>query len=186
MQNYLLNVTTDSGINTILGHSWSQTDVVQRVEFRVGMGEWKEATYEAVPEELGPLTPFNWTVAIDLSSIPAGQQTIEIRATGSSGHSLPVLVEVEGVESSASSSSFTLIIALVGLAAILTLATIIVAMKRPSVMFEGGDIFEAELIEEEDLSSLTVAELKQKLSEKGLPVSGNKSELIARLTTQTA
>ena len=59
-------------------------------------------------------------------------------------------------------------------------------MNRPSVRLDEGDIFEAELLEEEDLSSLTVAELKQRLSDKGLPVSGNKAELIARLSTQTA
>ena len=186
VQNHLLNVTNEDGKVIVTGHAWTQSDIIDVIEFRIGDGNWKEATYEAVPEELGPLTPFNWTVAIDLSSIPSGLQTIEVRATGANGHSLPVLVEVQGVESSVSSSSFTLIISLVLLAVILTLATIIVAIKRPSVMFEGGDIFEAELLEEEDLFSLTVAELKQRLSEKGLPVSGNKSELIARLTTQTA
>ena len=186
VQNHLLNVTNEGGKVIITGHAWTQSDIIDMIEFRIGDGNWKEATYEAVPEELGPLTPFNWTIAIDLSSIPVGQQTIEIRAIGSNGHSLPVLVEVEGVESSASSSSFTLIIALVGLAVILTLATIIFAMNRPSVSLEEGDIFEAELLEAEDLSSLTVAELKQRLSDKGLPVSGNKSELIARLSTQTA
>ena len=72
------------------------------------------------------------------------------------------------------------------LAGILTLATVIFAMNRPSVGFEEGEIFEAELLPEEDLFSLTVAELKQRLSEQGLPVSGNKSELVARLSTQTA
>ena len=36
------------------------------------------------------------------------------------------------------------------------------------------------------LSPLLVAELKKRLSEQGLPVSGNKGELIARLSTQTA
>ncbi|MFL2947382.1 MAG: S8 family serine peptidase [Candidatus Poseidoniales archaeon] len=186
VQNHLLNVTNEGGKVIVTGHAWTQSDIIDVIEFRIGDGNWKEATYEAVPEELGPLTPFNWTVAIDLSSIPSGLQTIEIRATGANGHSLPVLVEVQGIEPSANSSSFTLIITLVLLATVLTLATIIVAIKRPSVMFEGGDIFEAELLEEVDLSSLTVAELKQRLSEKGLPVSGNKSELVARLMTQTA
>ena len=48
------------------------------------------------------------------------------------------------------------------------------------------EIFEAELLSEEDFTILTVAELKKRLSEQGLPVSGNKAELIERLTTQTA
>ena len=96
LQNYLLNVTTDSGIITILGHSWSQTDVVQRVEFRVGMGEWKEATYEETLENISSGQPFNWTVVLDLSKIEIGEQIVEIRAIGSNGFSLPVSVEVTG------------------------------------------------------------------------------------------
>jgi len=48
------------------------------------------------------------------------------------------------------------------------------------------EIVEAEILEEENLFSLTVVELKQRLAEQGLPVSGNKGELIARLTSQTA
>ena len=46
--------------------------------------------------------------------------------------------------------------------------------------------FEAELLPEEDFTALTVAELKKRLSEQGFSVSGNKAELIERLTTQTA
>ena len=186
VQNHLLNVSYDGDKAIITGHAWTQSNIIDIVEFRIGDGVWKEATYEAVPEELGPLTPFNWTIAIDLSGIPEGEQTIEIRAVGSDGQSLPVLVEVLGVESHSSSSSFRLIIILVLLAGILTLATVIFAMNRPSVGFEEGEVFEAELIPEGDLFSLTVAELKQRLSEQGLPVSGNKAELVARLSTQTA
>jgi len=61
-------------------------------------------------------------------------------------------------------------------------------MRRQGLMMEGDDeeIVEAEILEEENLFSLTVAELKQRLAERGLPVSGNKGELIARLTSQTA
>ena len=61
-------------------------------------------------------------------------------------------------------------------------------MLRQGSMMEGDDeeIVEAEILEEENLFSLTVAELKQRLAERGLPVSGNKCELIARLTSQTA
>ena len=72
------------------------------------------------------------------------------------------------------------------LVSVLAFGTFIFAYMRPTVEFEGGEIFEAELLPEEDLFSLTVAELKEKLAEQGLPVSGNKGELIARLTTQTA
>ena len=186
VQNHLLNVTNDGSKVIITGHAWTQSDIIDIIEFRIGDGSWKEATYEAVPEELGPLTPFNWTIAIDLSSIPVGQQTIEVRAVGPNGQSLPVLVEVQGIDSSSASSSFTLMIILGLLVSVLAFGTFIFAYMRPTVEFEGGEIFEAELLPEEDLFSLTVAELKEKLAEQGLPVSGNKGELIARLTTQTA
>ena len=54
------------------------------------------------------------------------------------------------------------------------------------VQDDEDEIVEAEILEEENLFSLTVVELKQRLAEQGLPVSGNKGELIARLTSQTA
>ena len=61
-------------------------------------------------------------------------------------------------------------------------------MFRQGTMMQGDEdeIVEAEILEEENLFSLTVVELKQRLAEQGLPVSGNKGELIARLTSQTA
>jgi hypothetical protein len=51
---------------------------------------------------------------------------------------------------------------------------------------EEDEIFEAEIIPDVNYLELTVAELKQRLVECGLPVSGNKAELIERLSTQTA
>ena len=55
-----------------------------------------------------------------------------------------------------------------------------------AIQSEDEEIFEAELLPEEDFSTLTVADLKKRLSEQGLSVSGNKAELIDRLITQTA
>ena len=189
IQNHLLNVTNDGGKVILTGHAWTQANVLDQVQYRVGGGEWKEATYEAVPEELGPLTPFNWTVALDLSKIPKGEQTIEVRAVRGEQHSLPVVVEVAGVGSDSSAGMSIILMIGGGLVLVAILALLVgFIMARQGESIQGGEdeIFEAEIIEEENLFSLTVAQLKQRLAEQGLPVSGNKGELIARLTSQTA
>ena len=185
IQNHLLNVTQEGSTTIITGHAWTQSNVIERVEYRVGDGSWREVTYEMAPEELGPLTPFNWTVALDL---PSGDQVVEIRAVRGDAQSLPVLVEVAGMGGEAGASGIN--VALVGLSIGLLILLIVGAgfMFRQGTMMQGDEdeIVEAEILEEENLFSLTVVELKQRLAEQGLPVSGNKGELIARLTSQTA
>ena len=185
IQNHLLNVTQEGSTTIITGHAWTQSNVIERVEYRVGDGSWREVTYEVAPEELGPLTPFNWTVALD---IPSGDQVVEIRAVRGDAQSLPVLVEVAGMGGEAGASGIN--VALVGLSIGLLILLIVGAgfMFRQGTMMQGDEdeIVEAEILEEENLFSLTVVELKQRLAEQGLPVSGNKGELIARLTSQTA
>ena len=185
IQNHLLNVTQEGSTAIITGHAWTQSNVIERVEYRVGDGSWREVTYEVAPEELGPLTPFNWTVALEL---PSGDQVVEIRAVRGDAQSLPVLVEVAGMGGEAGASGIN--VALVGLSIGLLILLIFGAgfMFRQGTMMQGDEdeIVEAEILEEENLFSLTVVELKQRLAEQGLPVSGNKGELIARLTSQTA
>ena len=185
IQNHLLNVTQEGSTTIITGHAWTQSNVIERVEYRVGDGSWREVTYEVAPEELGPLTPFNWTVALEL---PSGDQVVEIRAVRGDAQSLPVLVEVAGMGGEAGASGIN--VALVGLSIGLLILLIVGAgfMFRQGTMIQGDEdeIVEAEILEEENLFSLTVVELKQRLAEQGLPVSGNKGELIARLTSQTA
>ncbi len=189
IQNHLLNVTNDWKTVTLTGHAWTQSNVLDQVQYRVGGGEWKEATYEAVPDELGPLTPFNWTVALDLSKVPMGEQTVEVRAVRGDQHSLPVVIEVTGIDSDSSSGMSVVLMIGGGLVLIAILALLvgfIMARQGESIQGDTEQIIEAEIIDEENLFSLTVAELKQRLAEQGLPVSGNKGELIARLTSQTA
>ena len=185
IQNHLLNVTQEGSTAIITGHAWTQSNVIERVEYRVGDGSWREVTYEVAPEELGPLTPFNWTVALEL---PSGDQVVEIRAVRGDAQSLPVLVEVAGMGGEAGASGIN--VALVGLSIGLLILLIVGAgfmFRQGTMMQEDEDeIVEAEILEEENLFSLTVVELKQRLAEQGLPVSGNKGELIARLTSQTA
>ncbi len=185
IQNHLLNVTQEGANTIITGHAWTQSNVIERVEYRVGDGAWREVTYEVAPEELGPLMPFNWTVALEL---PSGDQVVEIRAVRGDVQSLPVLVEVTGMGGEAGASGMN--VALVGFSIGLLILLMAGAgfMLRQGTMMQGDEeeIVEAEILEEENLFSLTVVELKQRLAEQGLPVSGNKGELIARLTSQTA
>jgi subtilisin family serine protease len=189
IQNHLLNVTNQGGNVIITGHSWTQSDVIAAVQYRIGAGSWKEATYEAVPEELGPLVPFNWTVALDLSNVPSGEQTVEVRAIRGGEQSLPVLVEVNGGGGS-SSSGMSMVIVVGGSIALIVVFALLIGfiMTRKGSNLQGDEeeIFEAEIIPDVNYSELTVAELKQRLVECGLPVSGNKAELIERLSTQTA
>jgi serine protease AprX len=185
IQNHLLNVTEEGGTTIITGHAWTQSNVIERVEYRVGDGAWREATYEVAPEELGPLMPFNWTVALDL---PSGDQVIEIRAVRGDAQSLPVLVEAKGMDGEVGAAGFNGVLVGFSISVLILLIVGAMFMRRQGLMMEGDDeeIVEAEILEEENLFSLTVAELKQRLAERGLPVSGNKGELIARLTSQTA
>ena len=185
IQNHLLNVTEEGGTTIITGHAWTQSNVIERVEYRVGDGAWREATYEVAPEELGPLMPFNWTVALDL---PSGDQVIEIRAVRGDAQSLPVLVEAKGMDGEVGAAGFNGVLVGLSISVLILLIVGAMFMRRQGLMMEGDDeeIVEAEILEEENLFSLTVAELKQRLAQRGLPVSGNKGELIARLTSQTA
>ena len=185
IQNHLLNVTQEGGTTIITGHAWTQSNVIERVEYRVGDGSWREVTYEVAPEELGPLMPFNWTVALDL---PSGDQEVEIRAVRGDAQSLPVLVEAKGMGGDAGAAGFNGVLVGLSIGVLILLIVGAMFMFRQGSMMEGDDeeIFEAEILEEENLFSLTVVELKQRLAERGLPVSGNKGELIARLTSQTA
>ena len=185
IQNHLLNVTEEGGTTIITGHAWTQSNVIERVEYRVGDGDWREVTYEVAPEELGPLMPFNWTVALDL---PSGDQVIEIRAVRGDAQSLPVLVEAKGMDGEVGAAGFNGVLVGLSISVLILLIVGAMFMRRQGLMMEGDDeeIVEAEILEEENLFSLTVAELKQRLAQRGLPVSGNKGELIARLTSQTA
>jgi serine protease AprX len=181
VQNHLLNISTADDKLVIKGHAWTQANVLDIVEYRIGDGPWTETTYEIELETLEPLTPFNWTVALDLSKI-IGDQTIEVRAVKGELHSLPVLVEVAGTgDESMGSMGWTVIIgfSIFAIVIIGTMVTILMARKADVVI-------EAEIIEEEDLSALTVEELKSRLKEKGLPISGKKADLVLRLETQTA
>ena len=193
LQNHLLNATGTNGTGeTILieGHAWSQESTIERVEYRVDAGPWTEATYNDSIDALEPLTTIEWMVAIDPSSLTAGNHTIEVRAVGGESHSLPLVIEVQGIGAEQVGGSFGLILAVVGLVLLVVLITTFLVIRRADMQGGVGGVetddavFEAEIIEQalpDDLMTMTVPELKLRLKERGLPVSGRKADLIERL-----
>jgi len=184
VQNHLLNISEEGVMTIIIGHSWGIEGSIDSVQFRVDNGDWFETMYEVSPSELGALTPFNWTLALDRSSLSSGEHLVEIRALSSSGNSLPVIVSIDGTgagESTAGLSAYLSSIAVVLFFAIAA-GSVIILSKRG----EDGEeeILDAEIVHPLDLDSHTVAELKEMCIKEGLSRSGNKSELIERLRSK--
>ena len=102
--NASLNQSSD--LFVIEGIAWSQADVVESVQYRIGNGEWMSATFDEVEGGLGVLQRFNWTVALDPDALSFGNQTIEIRGLNSQGvQSLPVSAVVMGTGEGTSSQA---------------------------------------------------------------------------------
>lgn len=184
VQNHLLNISEEGVMTIIIGHSWGIEGSIDSVQFRVDNGDWFETMYEVSPSELGALTPFNWTLALDRSSFSSGEHLVEIRALSSSGNSLPVIVSIDGTgagESTAGLSAYLSSIAVVLFFAIAS-GSVIILSKRGEE--DHNEILDAEIVPALDLDSHTVAELKEMCIREGLSRSGNKSELIERLRSQ--
>ena len=204
LQNHLLNKTTEGGTIIITGHAWTQSATLDSVEYRIDGGAWHEATYEEEVATLAPLTPFNWTVAVSASSLLSGNHSIEVRAVGGDSHSLPVITIVTGTGGEATKGMGAILLVVGASLLLLVIASVAVffVIQRSSDV-EGDDsgigsgsvesptdteleeVVEAELLPDDDFDSKTVAELKQLLSEHGLPVSGNKQNLLYRLREQS-
>ena len=184
VQNHLLNISEEGVMTIIIGHSWGIEGSIDSVQFRVDNGDWFETMYEVSPSELGALTPFNWTLALDRSSLSSGEHLVEIRALSSTGNSLPVIVSIDGTgagESTAGLSAYLSSIAVVLFFAIAA-GSVIILSKRGEE--DHNEILDAEIVPALDLDSHTVAELKEMCIREGLSRSGNKSELIERLRSQ--
>ncbi len=194
LQNHLLDYNVTGSTGTIVGHSWGQQGVVERVEFRIGEGEWSEATYE-IAENLSAGESFNWTVVLNLDGLSNGNQTVEIRSVSGEMTSLPVLVTVEGTGLGMEAASGSVVVYALGLAILVMLLAAVIGWRMHSVSSElskdsenlNQSVMDAELVVSRDNSptdnfeSLTVAELKDLLQQKGLPKSGNKQNLVDRL-----
>ncbi len=93
--NSSLNTTT--GLHELRGLAWGQAGSVSKVEFRINDGEWMEAAYETVEGGLAALERFEWIVALDLTRLAAGNQTVEVRGLNDQGApSLSVFATVVG------------------------------------------------------------------------------------------
>lgn len=184
VQNHLLNISEEGEMTIIIGHSWGIEGSIDSVQFRVDDGDWFETMYEVSPSELGALTPFNWTLALDRTSLSSGEHLVEIRALSSTGNSLPVTVSIDGTGSGNSAAGLSAFLSSIAVVLFFAIAagSVIIFSKRGQ---EGdNDILDAEIVPVLDLDSLTVAELKDICIEEGLSRSGNKSELIERLQSQ--
>ena len=96
LQNHLLSVADSNGTINVTGHAWGQLGSIERVEFRIDGGDWREATYSAEPGEIGALTPFMWHVILDSVKLSEGGHQLEVRAMAEGVFSLPILVTVHG------------------------------------------------------------------------------------------
>ena len=115
-QVHIVNSSNDesSGLYLIEGMAWSQASVVSAVEYRIGNGAWKSASFEDGGSELAALQRFTWNIAFDLDSLEKGNQTVEIRGLNDAGvQSLPVSLMVMGTgDASSMSDGFTLSLSL--------------------------------------------------------------------------
>jgi len=117
LQNHLLSVADSNGTINVTGHAWGQLGSIERVEFRIDGGDWREATYSAEPGEIGALTPFMWHVILDPVKLSEGAHQLEVRAISEDASSLPILVTVHGLAGSASEFSVPPIV-IVGILAV--------------------------------------------------------------------
>ncbi len=117
LQNHLLSVADSNGTINVTGHAWGQLGSIERVEFRIDGGDWREATYSAEPGEIGALTPFMWHVILDPVKLSEGAHQLEVRAISEDDSSLPILVTVHGLAGNASEFSVPPI-AIVGILAV--------------------------------------------------------------------
>ena len=173
-------------MTVIIGHSWGIEGSIDSVQFRIDDGDWFETMYEVSPSELEALTPFNWTLALDKSSLSFGEHLVEIKAVSSTGNSLPVIVSIEGSGSGNSAAGLSAYLSSIAVVLFFAIAagSVIILSKRAEE--DDNDILDAEILPSIllDLDSLTVAELKEMCTLEGLSRTGNKSELIERLNSQ--
>ncbi|MFL2976952.1 MAG: S8 family serine peptidase [Candidatus Thalassarchaeaceae archaeon] len=184
VQNHLLNVSQEGVVTIIIGHSWGIEGSIDSVQFRVDNGDWFETMYEVSPSDLGALTPFNWTLALDRSSLSSGEHLVEIRALSSSGNSLPVIVSIDGEGSGNSAAGISAYLSSIAVVLFFAIAAGSVILLSKRGQDEDNEILDAEIVPALNLDSLTVTELKEICIKEGLSRSGNKSELIERLQSQ--
>ncbi|MGY8702395.1 MAG: hypothetical protein ACKVHH_06775 [Candidatus Poseidoniales archaeon] len=114
------------------GIAWARTNSVSVVQYRIDGNDWIEASYEIGENGSTALVPFNWSVALDVDKLSKGNHSIEVRAVGPEGESLPLAYTVmgTGMNMSDSSSSFGRILFLVGLFVLVLAAGAFASLKQ--------------------------------------------------------
>jgi subtilisin family serine protease len=122
----------NGSVYRIDGIAWARTNSVSVVQYRIDGGDWIEASYEIGEEGSTALVPFNWSVALDVDKLSKGNHSIEIRAVGPEGESLPLTYTVmgTGMSTSDSSSSLGRILFLVGLFVLILAAGAFASLKQ--------------------------------------------------------
>tara|TARA_Y100000766_G_scaffold200083_1_gene172347 strand:+ start:136 stop:2322 length:2187 start_codon:yes stop_codon:yes gene_type:complete len=118
------SVNSSSDLYVIEGMAWSQASTVSAVEYRIGNGAWKSASFDETSGQLAALQRFTWTIALDLDALDKGNQSIEIRGINDAGvQSLPVSTMVMGTGAGVSTAGegFTLSLTLGGMVVIFML-----------------------------------------------------------------
>ena len=137
LQNHGLNFTQGEIIN-ITGHAWGQSGSIESVEFRIGGGDWQEATYSETLGEIGALTPFLWHILLDPGKLPAGEHTVEVHAVSGDSHSLPVFYEVVGSGAASAANGIPpSVIGLVALVALAWVGSLVLIRYRSDEQIEG-------------------------------------------------
>ena len=112
------SMNSSSDLYVIEGMAWSQASTVSAVEYRIGNGAWKSASFDETSGELAALQRFTWTVALDLDALEKGNQSIEIRGMNDAGvQSLPISTMVMGTGAgiSGADEGFTLSLTIGGI-----------------------------------------------------------------------
>ena len=106
IQNHLISFNDTDNVK-LIGHSWSTSGSVESVNFRIDGGDWLDANFNSSIIEVGPITPFEWYVAVDSDKFPSGTHTLEVVAFSSSQQSLPVVVQFDSTGESTSTYDFS-------------------------------------------------------------------------------
>ena len=147
-QAHLLNSTEYGGEIVLKGHSWAIEGQVIRVEYRIGYGDWKEVDYERDNIGGSALTPFNWSLIIDNGRIGPGAHDIEIRAVGSSGSSIPIVMTVEGSISEGGESKIAFAISILAATLLASMAIITLFRSRRGGMDHEESVMMAEIVDQ--------------------------------------
>ena len=112
------SLNSSSDLYVIEGMAWSQASSVSAVEYRIGDGAWKSASFDETSGQLASLQRFTWTVALDLDALEKGNQYLEIRGVNDAGvQSLPISTMVMGTGAGISTADegFTLSLTIGGI-----------------------------------------------------------------------